>query len=89
MSIPLYTTDMNTQGLSGTLCVTNYNDIWIQVNVIEFAFNGTEKELWKAACVKFQELYALGLNPIFHFKDRNGIRKIGINVEDIDMIMSM
>ena len=82
------TTQAQALTLSGHLCVTNYNDICIQVNVIEFAFNGTEKELWKAACVKFQELYALGLNPIFHFKDRNGIRQFQINVEDIDMIMS-
>jgi hypothetical protein len=85
---------MNTQQsqaltLSGHLCVTNYNDMNIQLNVIELAFNGTEKELWKAACVKFQELYALGLTPIFQFKDRNGIRQLQINVEDIDMIMSM
>lgn len=85
---------MNTQQaqaatLSGSLCVTNYNDMNIMLNVIELAFNGTEKELWKTACVKFKELYALGLSPVIQFKDRNGVRQLQINVEDIDMIMSM
>jgi len=62
---------MNTQQaqaatLSGSLCVTNYNDMNIMLNVIELAFNGTEKELWKTACLKFQELYALGLSQSFN-----------------------
>ena len=75
--------------LSGCLSVTVFNDMNIKLNVIEFAFNGTEKELWQTACVKFQELHALGLIPLIQFKDRKGIRQLQINAEDIDMIMSM
>ena len=84
-----YTTDMNTQGLSGILCITNYNDRNIMLNVVEIVFNGTEKELWKTACAKFQEYYALGLIPLIQFKDNKEIRQLQINVDDIDMIMSM
>ena len=73
----------NTTALNGTLCVTT------DMCVIEIAFNGTEKQLWKQAASKVQELLSLGLLPIVHFKDNRGTRQLQINDSDIDMILSM
>ena len=73
----------NTTALNGTLCVTT------DMCVIEIAFNGTEKQLWKQAASKVQELRSLGLLPIVHFKDNRGTRQLQISDSDIDMIMSM
>ena len=72
-----------TQALNGTLCVTT------DMCVIEIAFNGTEKQLWKQAASKVQELRSLGLLPIIQFKDVRGIRQLQIEDCDIDMILSM
>ena len=72
-----------TQALNGTLCVTT------EVCVIEIAFNGTEKQLWKQAASKVQELRSLGLLPIIQFKDVHGTRQLQIEDCDIDMILSM
>jgi hypothetical protein len=57
--------------------------------VIEIAFNGTEKQLWKQAASKVQELRSLGLLPIIQFKDVRGTRQLQIEDCDIDMILSM
>jgi hypothetical protein len=73
----------NTTALNGTLCVTT------EVCVIEIAFNGTEKQLWKQAASKVQELHSLGLLPIIQFKDVRGTRQLQIEDCDIDMILSM
>ena len=73
----------NTTALNGTLCVTT------DMCVIEIAFNGTEKQLWKQAASKVQELRSLGLLPIVQFKDNRGIRQLQISDSDIDMIMSL
>ena len=73
----------NTTTLNGTLCVTT------DMCVIEIAFNGTEKQLWKQAASKVQELRSLGLLPIIQFKDVRGTRQLQINDSDIDMIMSL
>jgi hypothetical protein len=72
-----------TQALNGTLCVTT------DMCVIEIAFNGTEKQLWKQAASKVQELRSLGLLPIIQFKDVRGTRQLQIEDCDIDMILSM
>ena len=72
-----------TQALNGTLCVTT------DMCVIEIAFNGTEKQLWKQAASKVQELRSLGLLPIVQFKDVRGTRQLQIEDCDIDMILSM
>ena len=85
---------MNTQQaqaatLSGSLCVSNYNDIQLLDNVIEFPFNGTSTELWKTAAAKYQEYYALGWTPVIYLKSEKGHLNLQINAEDIDMIMSM
>ena len=73
----------NTTALNGTLCVTT------DFSVIEIAFNGTEKQLWKQAASKVQELRSLGLHPIIQFKDVRGTRQLQIEDCDIDMILSM
>jgi hypothetical protein len=73
----------NTTDLNGTLCVTT------DMCVIEIAFNGTEKQLWKQAALKVQELRSLGLLPIIQFKDVRGTRQLQIEDSDIDMILSM
>jgi hypothetical protein len=73
----------NTIDLNGTLCVTT------DMCVIEIAFNGTEKQLWKQAASKVQELRSLGLLPIIQFKDVRGTRQLQIEDCDIDMILSM
>ncbi len=73
----------NTTALNGTLCVTT------DMCVIEIAFNGSEKQLWKQAASKVQELRSLGLLPIVQFKDNRGIRQLQIQDSDIDMILSM
>jgi len=73
----------NTTALNGTLCVTT------DFSVIEIAFNGTEKQLWKQAASKVQELRSLGLLPIIQFKDVRGTRQLQIEDCDIDMILSM
>ena len=73
----------NTTALNGTLCVTT------DYSVIEIAFNGTEKQLWKQAASKVQELRSLGLLPIVQFKDNRGIRQLQIHDWDINMILSM
>ena len=73
----------NTTALNGTLCVTT------DMCVIEIAFNGSEKQLWKQAASKVQELRSLGLYPIVQFKDNRGIRQLQIQDSDIDMILSM
>ena len=73
----------NTTALNGTLCVTT------DYSVIEIAFNGTEKQLWKQAASKVQELRSLGLLPIVQFKNNRGVRQLQINDSDIDMILSM
>ena len=73
----------NTTALNGTLCVTT------DMCVIEIAFNGTEKQLWKQAAFKVQELRSLGLLPIIQFKDVRGTRQLQIEDCDIDMILSM
>mgnify|MGYP001002723630 CR=1 FL=1 len=75
--------------LSGHLCVSNYNDIQLLNNVIEFPFTGTSTELWKTAATKFQEYYALGWTPVIYLKSEKSHLNLQINVEDIDMIMSM
>ena len=72
-----------TQALNGTLCVTT------DMCVIEIAFNGTEKQLWKQAASKVQELRSLGLLTIIQFKDVRGTRQLQIEDCDIDMILSM
>ena len=72
-----------TQALNGTLCVTT------DMCVIEIAFNGTEKQLWKQSASKVQELRSLGLLPIIQFKDVRGTRQLQIEDCDIDMILSM
>ena len=72
-----------TQALNGTLCVST------DMCVIEIAFNGTEKQLWKQAASKVQELRSLGLLPIIQFKDVRGTRQLQIEDCDIDMILSM
>ena len=72
-----------TQALNGTLCVTT------DMCAIEIAFNGTEKQLWKQAASKVQELRSLGLLPIIQFKDVRGTRQLQIEDCDIDMILSM
>ena len=63
-----------TQALNGTLCVTT------DMCVIEIAFNGTEKQLWKQAASKVQELRSLGLLPIIQFKDVRGTRQLQIGL---------
>jgi hypothetical protein len=73
----------NTTALNGTLCVTT------DMCAIEIAFNGTEKQLWKQAASKVQELRSLGLLPIIQFKDVRGTRQLQIEDCDIDMILSM
>ena len=73
----------NTIDLNGTLCVTT------DMCAIEIAFNGTEKQLWKQAASKVQELRSLGLLPIIQFKDVRGTRQLQIEDCDIDMILSM
>jgi len=73
----------NTTALNGTLCFTT------DMCAIEIAFNGTEKELWKQAASKVQELRSLGLLPIVQFKNNREIRQLQISDSDIDMILSM
>ena len=73
----------NTTALNGTLCVTT------DFSVIEIAFTGTEKELWKQAASKVLELRSLGLLPIVQFKDNRGTRQLEIHDWDINMILSM
>ena len=73
----------NTIALNGTLCVTT------DMCAVEIAFNGTEKQLWKQAASKVQELRSLGLLPIIQFKDVRGTRQLQIEDCDIDMILSM
>jgi hypothetical protein len=73
----------NTTALNGTLCVTT------DICAIEIAFNGTEKQLWKQAASKVQELRSLGLLPIIQFKDVRETRQLQIEDCDIDMILSM
>ena len=73
----------NNTALIGTLCFTT------DICVIDIAFNGTEKELWKQAASKVQELRSLGLLPIVQFKNNRGVRQLQINDSDIDMILSM
>ena len=73
----------NTTALNGTLCFTT------DLSVIEIAFTGTEKELWKQAASKVLELRSLGLLPIVQFKDNHGTRQLQIHDWDINMILSM
>jgi len=79
----------NTTALNGTFCVTSWTQEGQVLNVIEIAFNGTEKQLWKQAASKVQELRSYGLLPIVQFKDNRGTRQLQISDSDIDMIMSL